>query len=100
MAMNTSRLFVVLIGLVLLSLTTAHHRAATRQAARPPENVPSLSVLVDFTPEEIQTLKAGQPVSKLLQSDPDYEVAVAGAVWINAPIKAYVEAMKDIERLE
>jgi hypothetical protein len=93
--------FVVLVGLVLLSLlTTAHHRAATRQVARPPEKVPSLSVLVDFTPEEIQTLKAGQPVSKLFQSDPDYEVAVAGAVWINAPIKAYIEAVKDIERLE
>jgi hypothetical protein len=96
----SSRLFAVLIGVVLLSLTAADHRAATRQVTRPPEKVPSLSVLVDFTPEENQTLKAGKPVSKLLRSDPDYEVAVAGAVWINAPTKAYIEAMKDIEHLE
>jgi len=93
--------FVVVVGLVLLLLlTSGHQRAATRQVARPPEKVPSLSTLVDFTPEETATLKAGQAVSKLLPSDPDYEVAVAGAVWINAPIKAYIEAMKDIERLE
>jgi hypothetical protein len=100
MKLVSCRLVVVLTGLVLLPLTVAHHRAATSQAAGPPQKVPSLSVLVDFTPEEIQALKAGQPVSKLLQSDPDYEVAVAGALWVNAPIRAYIEAMKDIEHLE
>jgi hypothetical protein len=39
-------------------------------------------------------LKAGQPVSKLIESDPDREVAVAGAVWINAPVSEYIRAVK------
>jgi hypothetical protein len=39
-------------------------------------------------------------VSKLLESDSDQEIAVAGAVWINAPVNRGLQAMKDIERLE
>jgi hypothetical protein len=96
----SSHVRVVLTGLAVLSATIGHYRAATRQQAQPPEKVPSLSVLAEFTPVEIQTLKTGQPVSKLLQSDPDHEVAVAGAVWIDAPVEAFVAAMKDIEHLE
>jgi hypothetical protein len=93
------RRLVLLTALVVFSLSVQHHGAAIQQS-RPPGKVPSLSVLVQFTPEEIQTLKAGQPVSKLLDSDADHEVAVAGAVWINAPAKTYVQAVKNIEQLE
>jgi hypothetical protein len=82
-----------------LPLVAVHHSAAARQAG-PPEKLASLSVLVQFTPAEVQKLKAGEPVSKLLESDPDHEVAVAGAVWINAPVRKYVESIKDIEHLE
>jgi len=45
-------------------------------------------------------LLAGQPVTKMLDADPSVEVAVFGAVWINAPVERYLDAVKDIERFE
>ncbi len=47
-----------------------------------------------------QQLVAGQPVTKLLDGDDSKEVAVFGAIWIDAPIQRYVEAIKDIENFE
>ena len=55
---------------------------------------------VKLTSEEQKQLLAGQPVTKLLDADPAKEVAVFGAVWINAPIARYVAAVKDIESFE
>lgn len=52
------------------------------------------------TPAEQAQLAAGKPVTRLLDSDPSKEVAVFGAVWVNAPLAAYVAAVKDIERFE
>jgi hypothetical protein len=45
-------------------------------------------------------LLQGEPVTGLLPADPSKEVAVFGAVWINAPMSAYLAAVKDIERFE
>jgi hypothetical protein len=45
-------------------------------------------------------LLAGQPVTKLLDSDPAKEVGVLGAVWIDAPVARYLAAVQDIERFE
>src|SRR6476661_1061466 len=45
-------------------------------------------------------LLAGQPITKLLESDPAKEVAVLGAVWIDAPVERYLAAVRDIERFE
>jgi hypothetical protein len=42
----------------------------------------------------------GEPVTKLLDVDESKEVAVFGAIWIHAPIRRYVEAVKDIETFE
>ena len=39
-------------------------------------------------------------MTKLLDADASKEVAVFGAVWINAPVRRYVEAVSDIERFE
>ena len=46
------------------------------------------------------TLMAGNPVVKLLDADPAQEVAVFGAVWINASSASYVEQVKNIEAFE
>ena len=40
------------------------------------------------TPAEQAQLAAGKPVTRLLDSDPSKEVAVFGAVWVNAPLAA------------
>lgn len=45
-------------------------------------------------------LIAGQPVTKILATDLAHEVAVFGAVWIQAPVGKYVAAVKDIEQFE
>lgn len=45
-------------------------------------------------------LLAGAPVTKMLESDPSKEVAVFGAVWVNAPVDRYLAAVRDIERFE
>jgi hypothetical protein len=39
-------------------------------------------------------------VTKLLDGDESKEVGVFGAIWINAPIRRYVDAVKDIEKFE
>lgn len=49
---------------------------------------------------EREHLLAGEPVTKLLDSDQTREIAVFGAVWINAPRSQYVAAVQDIERFE
>lgn len=45
-------------------------------------------------------LLAGQPVTEILNADPTREVAVFGAIWIDAPVARYVAMVKDIEQLE
>jgi hypothetical protein len=52
------------------------------------------------TPAERQRLLAGQPIVKLFEGDPELEVAVFGAVWVQAPIRRYVEAVQEIENFE
>jgi hypothetical protein len=50
--------------------------------------------------DERQLFVAGQPVTKLLDADESKEVAIFGAVWIAAPMRRYVEAVRDIEQFE
>lgn len=45
-------------------------------------------------------LLAGTPVTKMLDADGSKEVAVFGAVWVNAPVERYLAAVRDIERFE
>jgi hypothetical protein len=59
-----------------------------------------LSNVVRPTASERRQLMSGNPITKLLNFDASKEVAVFGAVWIDAPISRYVEAVKDIENFE
>src|SRR5215471_9291617 len=45
-------------------------------------------------------LLAGAPVTKMLDSDASKEVAVFGAVWVNASVDRYLAAVRDIEHFE
>jgi hypothetical protein len=55
---------------------------------------------VKLTADEHQQLLAGQPVTQHLDTDPEKEVAIFGAVWVNAPMARYLSALKDIESFE
>ncbi len=59
-----------------------------------------LTKVVSPTPAERQRLLKGAPITKLLDVDGSKEVAVFGAIWINAPVRRYVEAVQDIETFE
>jgi hypothetical protein len=56
---------------------------------------------VKLSDDERRRLMSGAPVTRLLEvADESKDVAVFGAVWIDAPMRRYVEAVKDIERFE
>ena len=55
---------------------------------------------VRLTAAERKQLAGGSPVTKLLEVDESEEVAVFGAVWIDAPMRRYVELLSDIEHFE
>jgi hypothetical protein len=85
----------------LASLALAATTIATSQTDGLPERLEGyLTDAVRLTANERARLTAGSPVIKLLDVDESKEVAVFGAVWINAPLHQYVEAVKDIERFE
>ena len=59
-----------------------------------------LTKTVQLTAEERASLIRGEPVAKPLQVDPSREVAVFGAIWIDAPVARYIAALDDIENFE
>jgi hypothetical protein len=89
---------VTVTGFAIWSVAQAHPLVG-RSPGDVPDKLAGFSALVHFTPAEVQALKTGQPVSKHVESD-DREVRVFGAVWINAPVSKYMEAINHIERLE
>lgn len=59
-----------------------------------------LANVVNPTSAERKRLLDGAPITKLLEADGSKEVAVFGAIWINAPIQRYVDAVQNIQTLE
>jgi len=53
-----------------------------------------------LTGVERQKLMRGEAMTRLLDADESKEVAILGAVWINAPMHRYIDAVKDIESFE
>jgi hypothetical protein len=45
-------------------------------------------------------LLAGKPVTRIVDADPSNEVAVFGAIWVDAPASRYVELIQNIEQFE
>jgi len=78
-----------------------HIETSQRPRAGLPARLESyLANVVRPTPAERRQLVAGMPITRLLDADEGKEMAVFGAIWINAPIRRYVEAVKDIENFE
>ena len=85
-----------------LALFAAGTTVRTQDAAvtLPPRLDSYLSTVVRPTTTERRLLAKGKPITKLLDADAAKEVAVFGAVWIDAPVHRYVEAIQDIENFE
>ena len=73
--------------------------------AQAPSAVPDrlekyLASAVRPTRAERAQLLRGEAITKFLESDPSQEVAIFGAVWIDAPMQRYADAVMEIETLE
>ena len=73
---------------------------AGRQPALPPALDSFLTQEAHATLSEREALLAGNPLVKFLDADPSKEIAVLGAVWVEAPRRLYVEEVKNIEQFE
>jgi hypothetical protein len=73
---------------------------STRAAPPPHDLLSYLDRYVKLPDEAKARLLAGEAVSVPLDSDPSSEIAVFGAVWIDAPMSRYLAAVRDIEHLE
>ena len=85
--------------LALLALAT------TIAAQHPPTSLPEpldtyLMKGAQLTSSQRTRLFAGQPVTRMLDTDRSHEVAVLGAVWVAAPLERYIAAVRDIEQFE
>jgi hypothetical protein len=96
-----ARGLVVWVMPALLVAAAAHIATAQSDSHPLPGRLESyLTKSVKLTADERGRLNAGEPVTKMLEADQSKEVAVFGAVWIDAPISRYVEAVQDIESFE
>jgi hypothetical protein len=76
------------------------HVAGQSDAPPMPARLADYVARLKLPPEAHAELLRGQPVTRMLDADPSHEVAIFGAVWVNAPIDRYIVAVKDIEHLE
>jgi hypothetical protein len=70
------------------------------QATLPSALASFLTEEVHASPSDREALLAGKPLVRLLDADAAREVAVFGAIWVNAPSASYVEQVKNIEQFE
>ena len=83
-----------------LLLVVAGCSASAQSTGLPPRLDGYLTDHLELSAGDRQRLFNGHPVTKLLKADATMEVAVFGAVWVNAPMRRYVEALTDIETFE
>jgi hypothetical protein len=88
-----------LAAMSVLALTVA-----SRADGAPPSLPAALATFLDeeahASASDRETLLSGNPLIKALGADPSMEVAVLGAVWVNAPRRLYVERLKHVEEFE
>lgn len=88
-------------GVLVAGALTASLQGRQASSAKFPNLLATyISTDVKLTTSERTSLFQGQPVTKVLPTDPSREVAIFGAVWIDAPVEKYVRAVKDIEEFE
>jgi hypothetical protein len=66
----------------------------------PPAIRTLLSSELNVPADEIRALESGKTISRALEGDASREVALFGATWVDASPAAYLDAVKNIERLE
>jgi hypothetical protein len=98
LAVRPAAVLVLFAGLCAASAVVAARQ--TEPGRLPPSFADYLNRVAKMPAADQAKLGQGLPVTRLLDADPSTEVAIFGAVWVNAPIKRYVAAVKDIEDFE
>ena len=86
--------------LVVLVFASIALRSSQAPSNLPPKLEDYLTKAVRLPAAERRRLLHGEPVARLLDTDGSKEVAVFGAIWIDALPARYVEAVTDVERFE
>ena len=55
---------------------------------------------IELSDEEVRAIQSGTPVTKVLETDVDNEVAIFGAVWVGADPAEFMKRQRDIEAFE
>ena len=95
---KASRFTWALLAVVMLRWNGAGEALA--QAGFPPRLENYITEVVALTADEKKRLFDGAPVAKNLRADASKEVALFGAIWIQAPIARYLNLLQDIENFE
>jgi hypothetical protein len=88
------------LSIVVIATAHAIEMSQSADGGLPSRLEAYLSNVVQLTSAERQQLLNGAAVTKLLDADESKEVAVFGAIWINASMRRYVERVTDIENFE
>jgi hypothetical protein len=97
---RTFRASAVVAALAVAQMPAPPSLAQSSDATFPPLLDTYVNRYVKLTSAARSALLSGEPVTKLLDADPSKEVALFGAVWIDAEPQAYVRLAKDIEHFE
>jgi len=81
-------------------LSSAPMVAQPAVATFPPAVEQYLTALARPTSGERRRLLAGQPMTRLLDGSVGFQVTILGAIWIDAPMTRYVDAVQNIEAFE
>src|SRR5689334_10470251 len=87
----------LLFVLIVLACSHVHTQART---TFPPRLERYMTDTVRLTAIERDRLMRSEVITRLLPADESKEVAILGAVWINAPMHRYIEAVTNIESFE
>lgn len=85
---------------VTLAAVTAAAQPQRAGAAFPPRLQAYLTNEVKPADADRRRLQQGEPIARLLDVEDGNEVAVFGAIWIDAPIRRYLDAVQQIETFE
>src|SRR5262245_45837455 len=97
-AVRRASIAVMLAALGAATAVIAAHQSSS--ARLPPAFADYLNRVAKMPAADQTKLLQGLPVTRLLEADPSTEVAIFGAVWVNAPIERYVAAVTDIANFE
>ncbi|MGE5813931.1 MAG: hypothetical protein ACM36C_05555 [Acidobacteriota bacterium] len=97
---NPARYVAAIAPAAVLVLAMPEVLAGRAQPPLPPALESFLAEETQTSPADREALLAGSPLVKLLDADPVKEVAVFGAIWVNASAAAYVQQVRNIEEFE